>query len=94
MLFRSNNGYRWGRRLGVPAGMPAWLGVGLGIWPLAAPLPVRMATVLGPPIPLTDPATGGPVDPEDRPALQRLHRKVARTVQTMLNDANGVARAA
>lgn len=86
-----NDGYALGRRLGVPHRIPLWLGVGIGVWPLALPLPVKMTQVIGAPIPfeeLRDPATGRPVDGSDQPALLRLHRRIARAVQALLDAAN------
>lgn len=93
-----NDGYSLGRLLGAPHRLPLWLGVGVGVWPLALPLPVKISQVIGAPIPfeeLRDPATDRPVDGGDRAALLRLHRKIGRTVQGLLDAANDheVARA-
>jgi len=46
-----NDGYALGKQLGVPYGLPVWLGVGLfGLWPLALPLPVKLTMRVGRPI--------------------------------------------
>ena len=86
-----NNGYTLGKLLGAPAGVPVWLGLGLGVWPFALPLPVKMTQVIGAPIhldTLLDPATGRAVDGKEPEPLQRLHRKIARAVQALLDEAN------
>lgn len=77
-----NDGDAWGRRVGLPAGLPLWLGVGpLGLWPLSPPFPVRIRQVIGPRIPL--PA----VDARDHEALGRLHAEVTDTVQGLMDRA-------
>lgn len=79
-----NDGYRLGKRLGVPAGVPVWAGVGLGgLWPLALPFPVKIRQLLGRPIDLL---ADGPVDPADDVALARLHAQVTGAVQGLLNQ--------
>jgi 1-acyl-sn-glycerol-3-phosphate acyltransferase len=81
-----NNGYELGKRLRVPYGLPMWLGVGpLGLFPFSPPFPVKIKQVIGEPIHLRE---EGPVDPGDRPALLRLHRKVTGAVQGLLDRAN------
>ena len=77
-----NDGYRWGKRLGVPAGLPAWLGLGIGVWPLALPLPVQITTYVGDPIDLQD---DGPIDPDDQGAVLQAQRRVADAVQALLS---------
>lgn len=80
-----NDGYRWGKRLGVPAGLPAWLGIGLGgLWPAAFPLPVQITTYIGDPIELED---GGAIDPSDDDALLHAQRRVASAVRQLLATA-------
>lgn len=80
-----NDGYRWGQRLGLPGGVPAWLGVGpLGLWPLSPPFPVRITLHLGEPIHL--PAEGE-IDPGDRQQLARLHVLIKTRVQELLTSA-------
>lgn len=77
-----NDGHAWGRRLGLPRGIPAWLGLGpLGPWPLSPPFPVRITLHLGEPIAL------GSLDPEDRVGLERLHARVQARVQALLDEA-------
>lgn len=77
-----NDGYRWGKRLRVPAGLPAWLGVGaLGLWPLSPPFPVRITSFIGDPIDLED---QGPIDPNDEVAVLAAQRRVAHAVQALL----------
>ncbi|MCK6501873.1 acyltransferase [Myxococcota bacterium] len=84
-----NDGHAWGKKLGVPHDMPAWLGVGLvGVWPLAVPFPVKIRQVVGPAIDLQ---AQGPVDPADREALQALHRRVVGAVEGLLARARGGA---
>lgn len=86
-----NDGHALGRMLGAPHRLPLWLGVGVGVWPLALPLPVKISQVIGAPIAfeaLRDPATDRPVDGQDRAALLRLHRRIGRTVQALLDQVN------
>lgn len=79
-----NDGYAWGKRLGVPHRLPLWLGVGpLGLWPLSPPFPVKITQLIGAPIDLED---AGPIDPADREALLRAHRRVAAAVQALLDQ--------
>jgi len=68
------DGRRWGKRLKLPARLPliAFVGVG-GMWPLAAPLPVKIRQWIGPPI---DVGRDG-----DGASLQELHASVQRAVQ-------------
>jgi hypothetical protein len=81
-----NDGYALGKRLGVPHRLPVWLGLGLwGPFPLSPPLPVKITQYVGEPI---DVAAEGPIDPEDRPRVLALHRKVAGAVQALLDRAN------
>jgi 1-acyl-sn-glycerol-3-phosphate acyltransferase len=82
-----NDGYRWGRRLRMPAGLPFWIGLGaLGPWPLSPPFPVRITQYIGEPIDLCD---AGPIDPGDPAALLAAQRRVARAVQAILDRVNG-----
>jgi hypothetical protein len=80
-----NDGTALNARLGLPRHVPLWLAVGLGVWPFALPLPVKMTTVIGPPI---DPRAAGVVDERDREGVARLHRQVAAAVQGLLDRAN------
>lgn len=78
-----NDGYAWGRRLHMPEGIPAWLGVGpLGLWPWSPPFPVGIRTVIAPPI--TRHLEPG-FDPHDRAAVAELGAEVRRVVQRMLD---------
>ena len=78
-----NDGYALGKRLGAPAGLPLWLGIGLfGPFPFSPPLPVKITQLIGEPIDLE---AEGPVDREDRGALLRLHEKVKGAVQALLD---------
>jgi hypothetical protein len=82
-----NDGYALGKRVGMPARVPLWFGVGLtGLWPFALPLPVKMTQVIGRAI---DPRAEGATDERDRDALVAIHRKVKGAVQSLLDDANG-----
>lgn len=84
-----NDGYAWGKRLGLPMGITAWAAFGLGgPWPFTLPFPVKIVCHIGDPIDLE---RDGPVDPNDREALGRLHARVAGTVQALLDGARGVA---
>lgn len=74
-----NDGEALGARLGLPKGVPVWLGVGpLGLWPFSPPFPVKVTTRIGAPI-----ATAG-VDPGDRDAVARVHATVVEAVQSLL----------
>lgn len=74
-----------GRWLGLPRDWTwlPWVGVGpLGLFPFSPPFPVRFVQRVGAPIDLTD---GGPIDPTDRAALGRCHRRVQDAVQALLD---------
>jgi hypothetical protein len=78
-----NNGYRLGKRIGMPGDLPLWFGLGVaGFWPLSPPFPVKIRQVIGEPIDTQ------PIDPDDREALFALHRRVAHAVQTLLDRSN------
>ena len=78
-----NDGYALGKRLGAPAGLPLWLGIGLfGPFPFSPPLPVKITQLIGEPIELE---AEGPVASDDRIALLRLHEKVKGAVQALLD---------
>jgi hypothetical protein len=80
-----NDGYALGKRLGAPARLPVWFALGAhGVWPFSLPFPVKIRQIIGEPI---DPHAGGRIDPGDRSALVALHRKVAGTVQGLLDRA-------
>ena len=84
-----NDGYNWGKRLNLPGSLPLWFAFGLtGPWPLTLPFPTKITCHIGPPIDLLE---DGPVDIEDRDALDRLHHKVSGAVQGLLDRARGVS---
>jgi len=79
-----NDGYAWGKRLGLPAQLPFWLALGpLGLWPLSPPWPAKIVQHVGEPIEL------GAIDPRDREALGRAHARVTTAVQALLDEARG-----
>jgi hypothetical protein len=80
-----NDGYALGRRIGLPRGWALWFGLGpLGLFPFSPPFPVRFHQLVGKPIDLD---AGGRIDPNDRAALLRVHKKVTATVQKLLERA-------
>jgi 1-acyl-sn-glycerol-3-phosphate acyltransferase len=82
-----NDGYALGRKLGIPAGLPVWLGIGAtGVWPLSLPFPVKMTQLVGEPI---ERHLGGRIDPSDREALVALHQEVRGAVQALMDHARG-----
>ena len=85
------DGYRAGKMLRMPLKMPFFVGFGIGLWPLALPIPVKLTTVLGEPIDLQ---ADGPVDPEDDAAVDALHDKVVAAVQALLDARPGAGRSA
>jgi hypothetical protein len=85
-----NDADRLGRRLGLPRDWTwiPWLGLGpLGPYPLSPPFPVRMRQLVGAPI---DPRSDGRVSLDDRAGLLRLHDRVQRAVQDLLDRARGI----
>jgi hypothetical protein len=84
-----NDGSALNDRLGLSTNVPLWLAFGVGVWPLALPLPVKLTQVIGAPI---DPAAEGVVDERDAEGVARLHRRVKAAVQDLLDRANGAAR--
>lgn len=82
-----NDGYRLGKRLGLPQGIAPWIALGpLGLAPLSPSFPVKVTQHIGAPIDLLD---EGPVDVEDRAALGRLNERVKGAVQTLLDRRKG-----
>ncbi len=80
-----NDGYRLSKRLGVPLGIPLWLGLGpLGPCPVSLPFPVKISQIVGEPI--TDTAEGK-IDPGDNEALAALHAEVTAKVQGLVDRA-------
>lgn len=79
------DGYRLGRRLGLPHGVPLWVGVGpFGLWPVSPPFPVRMRQLVGEP--LWDTADGR-LDADDDAAVEAVHERVSGRVQGLLDAA-------
>ena len=82
-----NDGYRLGKRLGLPQGIAPWVALGpLGLAPLSPSFPVKVTQHIGPPIDLTK---EGPVDIADRAALNRLNQRVKDAVQSLLDRRKG-----
>jgi len=78
-----NDGYRLGKRLGVPMQLPCWVATGAtGLFPLSLPYPVRLRQRIGARIHLD---ADGPVDPHDGERLLGLHRLVTSRVQALLD---------
>ncbi|MDC0708014.1 lysophospholipid acyltransferase family protein [Stigmatella sp. ncwal1] len=85
-----NDGHALGKRLGVPAQLPLWLGLGAtGIWPFSLPFPVKMTQYVGAPFTRH---LEGQVDPGDREALRHIHHEVRGTVQALLDRARAPQR--
>ncbi|MGZ3461657.1 MAG: lysophospholipid acyltransferase family protein [Archangium sp.] len=79
-----NDGHALGKRLGLPARLPLWLGLGAtGPWPFSLPFPVKVTQRVGQPIRRH---LGGAVEAGDRAALLGLHREVAGAVQALLDS--------
>lgn len=79
------DGHRWGRKLRLPARLPLVVSVGLGgLWPLAAPLPVKVRQWIGAPI---DVGRQGDGLDDDSDALAALHRDVQHALQRGLDGA-------
>ncbi len=78
-----NNGYRLGRRVGMPARLPLWFGLGpLGLWPLSPPWPVRITQRIGRPVSLAELGLHAGADDQ---AMQRAHGMVIQRVQALLD---------
>lgn len=75
-----NDGYRTGKRLGMPMKLPVWLGLGVGVFPLSLPLPARITQIIGEPIRVD-------ADPDDRDALDAINHRVVEQVQSQLDHA-------
>lgn len=79
-----NDGDAAGRRLGVPHGVPAWLGLGpLGLWPLSPPFPTKVTQYLGAPFTAHLASDVG----RDPAAIEGFHREVSGAVQRLLDTA-------
>lgn len=82
-----NDGYAWGKRLGLPMGLPAWLAFGAtGPWPFTLPFPAKICCHIGAPI---DPHAEGRIGRRDKAALAKLHERVAGAVQALMDEARG-----
>ena len=79
-----NDGHAWGKRLKLPGQIPAWIGLGVGVFPLALPLPSRIHTVVGEPILV---ATAPGEEPREKEHFEELHRRTTREVQALLDAA-------
>jgi hypothetical protein len=85
-----NDGYRLGRALHVPGGLPLWLGVGpLGLWPLSPPFPAKFVQVIGDPLTLDELGLVGRMANDDAP-LVRAHDVVTRAVQSLIDRARSL----
>lgn len=85
-----NDGYALGQRLGLPHRLPLWLGVGLfGVWPLAAPLPVKLTQRIGRPI--TAHLTSELQAESDEQALRAMDHTVRSAVQALLDEGRGLS---
>ncbi len=81
-----NDGYKWGKRLGAPAGLPLWLGVGpLGLWPLSPPFPSKIRLRIGSPFQPTE--LFADCNEPSEAVLLTAHARVAGAVQALLNSA-------
>jgi 1-acyl-sn-glycerol-3-phosphate acyltransferase len=79
-----NDGHAWGRKLKMPGGAPFWIGLGIGVFPLALPLPSKIHTIVGEPIDLQTVLGVPPTEPEH---FEELHRLVTGKVQELLDRA-------
>jgi 1-acyl-sn-glycerol-3-phosphate acyltransferase len=82
-----NDAEATGRRLGVPRlwAWGLWVGVGpLGLYPFTPPFPVRLRQLVGEPIDVVAEAGADAGDPR---VLRRLHARVTRAVQGLLDRA-------
>ena len=98
-----NNGERWGKRLGVPARLPLWLGLGpMGFFPFSPPFPAHVRQRVGDAIDVRalveekarvagKPMTWQDVvtDPAGRPILAAAHQHIQAEVQSILNQMIG-----
>ena len=79
-----NDGHAWGKKLKMPGGAPFWIGLGIGVFPLALPLPSKIHTIVGEPIDLQTVLGVPPTEPEH---FEELHRLVTGKVQELLDRA-------
>lgn len=79
-----NNGYRLGKQLHLPLGLPAWLGIGaLGVWPFSVPFPVAIHQRVGKPLVLWQSASPAK---DEALLLADAHRQVQAAVQGLLDE--------
>lgn len=78
-----NNGYRLGKRVGMPGRLPLWFGLGpLGFWPWSPAFPVRITQRIGRPIQLTELGLTQGAGEAD---LQAAHARMVAEVQRLLD---------
>ena len=83
-----NDGYRLGKRVGMPAGIPLWLGFGpTGVFPFTVAFPVKIRQVIGPAMMAT---ADGSLDPQDPDALLGAHEQVKAAVQGLIDQARAM----
>lgn len=88
VFFGLVDGYSLGKRAGLPHRLPLWIGLGMtGLWPFSLPFPVKITQLVGAPITahLDSPASLG----RDPQSLLALHRRIAASVQALLDEARG-----
>ena len=87
-----NNGYIWGKRLRLPRGLPAWVGIGpLGTWPLSPPFPVKFVQLVGPPFEL---GRAGLSERSTSADFLRVSRRIQVAVASLLYRAQRLAKEA
>ncbi|MFT5430625.1 MAG: hypothetical protein ACI9OJ_001301 [Myxococcota bacterium] len=75
--FGFNDGYALGKRVGMPARLPLWFGLGpTGLWPCSLPFPVTIRQSIG-----------APIEPAELAALpfHVAHERVRDAVQNLLD---------
>ena len=81
-----NDGYRTGKRVGMPLRLPLWLAVGAGgCFPFAPPWPVKVSQRIGAPM-----TVGCALDDAD--GMRTAHQGVVTEVQRLLDEARQAAR--
>lgn len=80
-----NDGHALGKRLGLPADLPIWFGLGIGgFYPFALPWPARVHSVIGPPIDLH---TATALEPDTPQFLEELNGIVTERIQDLMEQA-------
>jgi 1-acyl-sn-glycerol-3-phosphate acyltransferase len=83
-----NDGFDWGRRLGLPHRLPAWLALGpLGLHGFSPPFPVKIHQIIGAPIDLDEFRN---CDLDDRDAMTAASLRVQAAVQGLLDRAEAL----